>query len=50
MPRNGLYEQVINKALEGELATTDKIVETAPIDGGESSKVLSKYIAEIIEK
>lgn len=50
MPRNGLYEQVINKALEGELATTDKLVETAPIDGGESSKVLSKYIAEIIEK
>lgn len=50
MLRNGLYEQVINKALEGELATTDKLVETAPIDGGESSKVLSKYIAEIIEK
>ena len=43
MLRNGLYEQVINKALEGELATTDKLVETAPIDGGESSKVLSKY-------
>ena len=41
---------MINKALEGELATTDKLVETAPIDGGESSKVLSKYIAEIIEK
>ena len=50
MLRNGLYEQVINKALEGELATTDKLMETAPIDGGESSKVLSKYIAEIIEK
>lgn len=50
MLRNGLYEQVINKALEDELATTDKLVETAPIDGGESSKVLSKYIAEIIEK
>ena len=50
MLRNGLYEQVINKALEGELATTDKLVETAPIDGGESSKVFSKYIAEIIEK
>ena len=50
MLRNGLYEQVINKALEGELDTTDKLVETAPIDGGESSKVLSKYIAEIIEK
>lgn len=31
MLRNGLYEQVINKALEGELATTDKLVETAPI-------------------
>lgn len=50
MLRNGLYEQVINKALEGELATTDKLVETAPIDCGESSKVLSKYIAEIMKK
>ena len=41
MLRNGLYEQVINKALESEPATTDKLVETAPIDGRESSKVLS---------
>ncbi len=48
---SGLYEQVINKGLDRELATaTDKLCRTAPIDGGESSKVLSKYITEIIEK
>ena len=50
MLHNGIYEQVISKALDSELAKTDKYVETAPIDNGESSKVLSKYIAGIIEK
>ena len=48
--RNGLYEQVINKKIDSELSETDKLVDTAPIDDGESSKILSKYAAEIIEK
>ncbi len=49
MLHDGLYEQVINKALDRELAVTDKLAQTSPIDEGESSKVLAKYIAEIIE-
>ena len=50
MLHNGLYEQIINKSLDNELAATDKLCQTAPIDEGESSKVLARYIAEIIEK
>lgn len=47
----GLYEQIINKGLDKELAgNTDKLCQTAPIDEGESSKVLAKYISDIIEK
>ncbi len=49
MLSNGLYEQVINKSLDAELATTDKLVETAPIDGAEATKVLAKYVAEVVE-
>lgn len=51
MLHQGLYEQIINKRLDKELtANTDKFSQTAPIDEGESSKVLAKYISEIIEK
>lgn len=50
MLHNGLYEQIINNGLDKELSATDKLYQTAPIDEGESSKVLSKYISEIIEK
>ena len=50
MLQDGLYEQVINKALDAELAKTDKLSETAPIDKAEASKVLAKYIADVIEK
>ena len=50
MLHEGLYEQVINKELDTELATTDKLSQTAPIDSAEASKVLSKYVAEIVEK
>ena len=47
---DGLYEQIINKGLETELSTTDKLSTTAPIDSAEASKVLAKYIAEVVEK
>ena len=47
---NGLYEQVINKSLDAELTTTDKLVETAAIDGAEAAKVLAKYVAEVVER
>ena len=50
MLHDGLYEQVINKELDSELATTDKLSQTAPIDRAEAAKVLSKYVAEIVEK
>lgn len=50
MLKNGLYEQIINKAIESELATTDKLSQTAPIDEAEAAKILSKYVAEIVEK
>lgn len=47
---DGLYEQVINRELDSELAATDKLSQTAPIDSAEASKILSKYVAEIVEK
>jgi len=50
MLHNGLYEQIINKGLDSELSTTDKLSQTAPIDSAEASKVLAKYVAEIVEK
>ena len=50
MLHDGLYEQIINKGLDTELATTDKLSTTAPIDSAEASKVLAKYIAEVVEQ
>ena len=47
----GLYEQVISKAL-GQAIDGDKehYIETLPIDAAEASKILSRYITEILEK
>ena len=50
MLKDGLYEQIINKGLETELSSTDKLSTTAPIDSAEASRVLAKYIAEVVEK
>ena len=50
MLTTGLYEQVINKSLELELSNTEKLSETAPIDRAEASKILAKYVAELVEK
>lgn len=50
MLHDGLYEQIINRGLEIELGVTDKLTSTAPIDSAEASKVLAKYIAEVVEK
>ena len=47
---DGLYEQVINKGLDSELVGTDKLSQTAPIDTAEASKVLAKYVAEVVER
>ena len=51
MLKDGLYEQVINNKLVTELAEcTDKLSTTASIDKAEASKVLSKYLTEVVEK
>lgn len=50
MLHDGLYEQIINTGLETELSSTDKLSTTVPIDSAEASKVLAKYIAEVVEK
>ena len=50
MLHDGLYEQVINKGLDNELAGADKLSQTAPIDTAEASRVLAKYVAEVVER
>ncbi len=50
MLHDGLYGQVINKGLDSELASADKLSQTAPIDTAEASKVLAKYVAEVVER
>lgn len=47
---NGLYEQVINKAIEAELSKGNVISRTEKIDDEESSKILSSYVAGIVEQ
>lgn len=51
MLESGLYEQIINKEL-AELIDNTKSKEfgTVSIDNAETAKVLSRYIADIIEK
>ncbi|MBR0399063.1 MAG: DUF3427 domain-containing protein [Eubacterium sp.] len=50
MLQNGLYEKVISKGLEEELARSEQLAQTASIDEAEASKVLSKYIAGVTEQ
>ena len=50
MLHDGLYEQVINKGLDSELSGSEKLCQTAPIDTAEASKVLAKYVAEVVER
>lgn len=53
MMKSGIYEQVINKVIARELERsdlTDWVIKKGKIDEKESSKILAKYISEIIEK
>ncbi|MBO4495289.1 MAG: DUF3427 domain-containing protein [Clostridiales bacterium] len=50
MLENGLYEQVINKAIEKELSSDDRISKTEKLDSAEASKILATYVADIVEK
>ena len=46
----GLYEQIINQQLEKEITSaTDVILKTEPIDQAEAAKILSKYVADVVE-
>ena len=47
----GLYEQVINNALTGELAEIPEARKSvAPIDKAEASKVLAQYLTDVVQK
>ena len=49
--RPGLYEQVINTALNRELLEIpDARKSVAPIDKAEASKVLAQYLADVVQK
>ena len=51
MLHEGLYEQVISKELDKELSEDNDIkYDAAPIDNAEAPSILSKYIAEVVEK
>lgn len=47
----GLYEQVINTALNSELSEIpDARKLVAPIDKAEASKILAQYLADVVQK
>ena len=47
----GLYEQVINNALNRELSEVPEACKsTAPIDTAKASKVLAQYLTEVVQK
>ena len=51
MLKTGLYEKVISRDLGIRIdSQTDKLTKTATIDEAEASKILAKYIAQIVEK
>lgn len=51
MLHHGLYEQVINNALTRELAEIPEARKAvAPIDEAESSKVLTQYLSDVVQK
>ena len=48
--KNGLYEKVINDALDEELKSLDKRVDTERIDDAEAPRILADYVAEVVRK
>jgi HKD family nuclease len=46
----GICEQVLNKLISKEIDPSSHIVKTGPIDNEEAAKILSKYLAEVIEQ
>ncbi|UWG96534.1 DUF3427 domain-containing protein [Dehalobacter sp. DCM] len=50
MLKSGLYEQLINKLLRQELsASIGKVIQALPIDPEEAPRIISKYLAEVLE-
>lgn len=50
MLKPGLYEQVINRKINQELAgQTDFAADIGPIDQAEASKILAKYVGQVVE-
>ncbi len=47
---SGLYEQIINRALERELAQTARRKVIEPLDPAESARILAKYTASVVQK
>lgn len=50
MLKEGLYEQVISQALAKKLDVDERKVLRSAIDNQEASKILARYIAEILEE
>ena len=50
MLKPGLYEQVINKDLAGEIAGSEQLIDTKNIDTAEAPQVLADYLSKVIEK
>jgi len=51
MPQPGLYEQVINSALNREPAEIPAVRKSvAPIDRAEATKALAQYLADVVQK
>ncbi|MCR4646378.1 MAG: hypothetical protein K5695_13395 [Oscillospiraceae bacterium] len=50
MLKPGLYEQVINKDLSGEIDTAAQLIDKRSIDKAEAPQVLAGYLSEVIEK
>ena len=51
MLHHGLYEQEINDQLSSELLDIPEARKSvAPIDKAEASKVLSQYLADVVQK
>ena len=51
MLHHGLYEQVINVQLSSELLDIPEARKSvAPIDKAEASKVLSQFLADVVQK
>ena len=50
MLKPGLYEQVINKDLSGEIDSSAQFIDKRNIDKAEAPQVLAGYLSEVIEK